>query len=581
MNRVLRTATVASLLAVAGAFAPTAAAQEFTEPEVEIAFNRYYDVPEIHDFMRQIAAAHPDLITLQSIGKSLEGRDMLMAIVNDPSTGAHDEKPAMWIDGGIHANEIQGCETVLYSLWYLAKEHGSNEDITELLRNYSFYMLPIVNPDSRSYWFNQPSTPHFPRWNQRPHDLDRDGFVDEDPADDLDGDGSITQMWIKDPHGRWKRDENDPRIFTRVGPDETGEWTYLGQEGIDNDGDGRINEDGPGGDDMNRNWPSDWKPNYIQFGAGPFPFSHPETHAIGKWCYDHPNIAAYQSYHNTGGMILRGPGSSYVESAYSRADQRVYDEIGNLGEKLLPYYDYLVIYKDLYNVHGGEATWAGEGLGIISFTNELWAVGKYFQRDNTRPSDEDMWIFRDRLQFGETFTEYTEFNHPQYGPVLIGGLNKWSSRSTPTFMLEEDAHRNFAFTMFHADQMPVLEFGETIVEPAGGNLWAVTVEVKNTKVIPTRTDRQARQNIGAADLLTASPGEGVTVITSGHLDGFQDETIDENTHEPARVLLTNGVKGRSSHLHRFYVEGPAGGTVNFTFESERAKAISASVTLGG
>ncbi|MFT5422255.1 MAG: hypothetical protein ACI89L_000012 [Phycisphaerales bacterium] len=566
------------------AVAPAAVAQEFTESKVDISFNRYHAPDEVDAKLHELAAAYPELVELRSIGKSLEGRDMWMAIVNDASTGAHDAKPAMWIDGNIHANEIQGAEVVLYTLWYLCKEHGSNDDITELLSNYSFYLLPTLNPDSRAYWFREASTPHFPRANQRPVDSDRDGFVDEDPPDDLDGDGSITQMWAQEPGGRWKRDEKDPRIFSRVPSDEKGDWTYLGQEGIDNDGDGRINEDGPGGDDMNRNWPSDWKPNYVQYGAGPYPLSHPETNAVATWVYDHPNIAAFQTFHNSGGMMLRGPGASYAEKAYPRADQRVYDEIGNKGEKILPYYDYLVIYKDLYGVHGGESTWAGEGRGVISFTNEIWSVGKYFQRDNTSPSDEDMWLFRDRLQFGETFTPYTEFNHPKHGPVLIGGLNKWSSRSTPTFMLEEECHRNFAFTMYHADNMPVLEFTSVTAAPAGGNavggLWTVDVEIENSRAIPTRTGRQASRDIGTADLLTCTTAEGARVVASGARQNRQDDTISPERHEPARVLVEGGVGSRGTLLYRFYIEGVAGQTVNFSYESERAKTITAQITMG-
>ena len=110
----------------------------------------------------------------------------------------------------------------------------------------------------------------------------------------------------------------DPRIFERVPPHEKGDYTRLGPEGIDNDGDGRINEDGPGGYDMNRNWPSDWQPNYVQRGAGEYPFSYPETACIGAFLVDHPNVAAVQSYHNAGGMILRGPGAESVESISRR-----------------------------------------------------------------------------------------------------------------------------------------------------------------------------------------------------------------------------------------------------------------------
>jgi hypothetical protein len=53
--------------------------------------------------------------------------------------------------------------------------------------------------------------------------------------DDLDGDGNITQMRIKDPNGEYKADPKDPRILVRIEPGEKGEYTLLGSEGIDND----------------------------------------------------------------------------------------------------------------------------------------------------------------------------------------------------------------------------------------------------------------------------------------------------------------------------------------------------------
>ncbi len=566
----------AVFIAVGALFAAPAVAQEHIEGAVEVAFNRYHTVEEIDQAFGDIAAAYPDLVTLRTIGRSGQDRGMTIAILNNPETGAHDEKPAMWIDGGIHANEIQGPEVVLYTLWYLTKAHGVNADLTELMDAYAFYLLPMVNPDSRAAFFDTDGTPHYPRWNQRPVDNDRDGLVDEDGPDDLDGDGSITQMWVRDPDGRWERDRHDPRIFRRVGADEKGEWTYLGQEGIDNDGVGRTNEDGPGGDDMNRNWPGDWKPNYIQYGAGTYPFSNPETRAIGEWIVGHTNIAAVQSYHNSGGMMLRGPGASYMTDRYPRTDLRVYDEIGRLGEDLLPYYKYLVIHKDLYDVHGGEVTWTAESLGIISFTNEIWNAGKYFQRGVDSPSDEQMWTFRDKLQFGQVFTDYSEVEHPEHGTVLVGGLNKWSSRNTPTFMLEEDCHRNFAFTMLHASQMPRVAFGRVEVQRLGGRLWSVTTEVRNETIIPTRTAVAAQRGIGANDLLELT---GAGVVASGSLDSWRDTTIDETRFEPGRVQLSRGVPGRGSVIHRFFVEGDEGARLELRHTGEKTGRMSRTITL--
>jgi hypothetical protein len=100
----------------------------------------------------------------------------------------------------------------------------------------------------------------------------RDGLLDEDGDDDLDGDGNICTMRRKDPFGAYRTDPEDPRLMIRVKPGEKGEWTLLGEEGIDNDGDGKVNEDGEGYVDGNRNWGSNWAPPYVQSGSGDYPF---------------------------------------------------------------------------------------------------------------------------------------------------------------------------------------------------------------------------------------------------------------------------------------------------------------------
>lgn len=555
--------------------AAPALATPHVDSKHEIAWNRYYTPDEIESHMKALARAYPDIVKVRSIGKSGQGRDLLVATVTAPGSD-HKAKPAMWIDGSIHANELQASEVSLYSIWYLATYYGHNDRITEILDNYAFYIMPIVNPDSRAAWFEKPSTPHSRRANQMADDSDADGLTDEDDVNDLDADGSITQMWKADPRGQWVRNRFDPRIFERVPEGEFGDWTYLGQEGVDTDGDGRASEDGTDGHDMNRNWPADWQPDYVQRGAGAFPFSAPETRAIGEFCYAHPNIAAFQSYHNTGGMILRGPGSSHRAAQYPREDLRVYDQLGREGENFLPYYRYLIIHADLYNVHGGEATWASEGLGVISFTNELWTTGKYFQRAVDRPSDEQMWMFRDKLQFGMTFKDYTEVEHPQHGKVLVGGLNKWSSRITPTFMLEEEAHRNFAFTVYHAGEMPKLSFDRTEAKRLSGDLWQVTVEVRNERIIPTRTARMRTAGIGRADLLTL---EGAEVVTSGSVGSWSDHDMRETRFEPARVRLDAGVPGRGAVIHRFFVRAADASEVTVRFSSEKAADIETKIRL--
>jgi hypothetical protein len=320
----------------------------------------------------------------------------------------------------------------------------------------------------------------------------------------------------------------------------------------------------------------------VQSGAGEYPFSTPETRSIGLFILAHPNIVAGQSYHNTGGMILRGPGAAHRENMYVGSDRRVYDELGREGEKMLPYYRYLVIHKDLYKVHGGEVNWLSEGRGIFAFTNELWTVGKYFQRDSVPANEENMWFFRDKLQFGQVFKDYTWVDHPQHGRVLVGGLNKWSSRSTPTFMLEEESHRNFAFTMFHADQMPLLSFDRVEVVRLGGGLWRITAEVRNRKLMPTRSTLQQQNRIGAHDLLVTEPAGGGRVVASGTLDTWWSLQMNDSgtLHEPHRMQVNQGIPGRGTTIFRVLVTGAAGDEVTLRYISERARDIETTVRLG-
>ena len=210
--------------------------------KVNLRFDHWYDYAEMTTALHDLVLAYPELLTIQSIGNSVAGRELWLITLNNPATGGDREKTAMFIDGNIHGNEIQAAETVLYSIWYLCKSYGVIDRITELVDERSFYFVPMENPDGREVWFHQPANPHYLRGGVRPVDNDHDGVKDEDGPDDLDGDGHITSMWIQDPLGRYEIDEDDPRFFIRVDQnDPPGGWSRLGEEGIDNDDDGRIN----------------------------------------------------------------------------------------------------------------------------------------------------------------------------------------------------------------------------------------------------------------------------------------------------------------------------------------------------
>ena len=495
-------------------------------PKVVVSWNHYNDHAGIGELLKKIAKAYPGLARLESIGKSYEGRDIWCIAITDYAKGNADIKPAMYIDGNIHSNEVQGAEFAMYTAWYLTESFNDTKFIQELLADKTFYIVPTINPDARDNFFKKPNNAHSPRSGMIPVDNDGDGLVDEDGYDDLDGDGNITQMRRKNPNGRYRIDPSNHNRMIEVGNDEKGDYELLGYEGIDNDGDGFVNEDGPQFEyDPNRDWGWNWQPNYVQGGAYKYPFSLPENRAVMEFVMKHPNIAAAQSFHNAGGMILRGPGALEDLGTYNAADVEVYDAIGKKGEEIIPGYKYLVVYKDLYSVFGGELDWFYGSRGVYTYSNELWTPYLMFNKDATRDSNDDASYEFDRyLLFNDAFVPWHEFNHPQFGKIEIGGFKKNFSRAHPGFLLESDAHRNMAFTIYHAYHTPKLEIDTIIEKDLGEGLKEITAVIGNKRLMPTHSSQDLKYKIERPDYITLT---GAKVFAGMTVDNFNPAAATE------------------------------------------------------
>jgi hypothetical protein len=536
-------------------------------PKVEVAWNRYYDSEQLAEIMHRIEKAYPNLAKVTSIGKSYKGKEMWLITVSNFSNGDPDKKPAMYIDGNIHSNEIQGSEVALYTAWYVTEMYSSNDWIRRLLDEKTLYIVPTINPDARDHFIHQPNTASSPRAGLVPRDDDGDGQADEDAFDDLDGDGNITQMRIKDPNGRWVPDPDDPRIMLPAKADQSGKYTLLGSEGIDNDGDGFVNEDGPGSYDPNRDWAWNWAPRYVQGGADHYPFMFPENRSVAEFVLAHPNIAAAQSFHNNGGMILRGPGTQTDLRTYSPIDIQTYDFLGKLGEEMLPGYKYMIIYKDLYTVYGGEIDWLYGARGIVTFSNELWTNFDYFRRqreESENPRDRStLYRFDKILLFEEGVVPWKKVKHPQYGEVEVGGFKKAWTRTAPSFMIEDMCHRNMAFTLFHLYHTPKVEVDSVSTKTLPGGLTEVSAVITNTRVIPTHTLQDSRNKITRPDWVTLTGGK---VISGGILQNRFLGIAQEQKHHPERLEIES-IPGVGAVYVRWLVEGKGPFTV--TMDSEK------------
>jgi hypothetical protein len=501
-----------------------------SNPKVQVSWNKYYTYSGVVDFCNRLANAYPDLVTLESAGKSYQGRDLWVLTISDKKVPDPGKKPGFWIDGNIHSIELQGTEMAMYTAWYLCEMYNYNAFIKQLLKDKTFYICPTINPDAREY-FTSIGVP--PRSGLVPRDNDRDGLVDEDGYDDMNNDKNISQMRRADPNGDYKADQKDPRRMIRVEPGEKGEYELLGYEGIDNDGDGLVNEDGPGGYDGNRDWGFNWEPNYVQNGADKYPFSFPENQAVRDFTLRHRNITGAQSFHNSGGMILRGPSIAGGGSeAYSRSDDEVIENIGKKGEQMIPGYKLLTIWKDMYPVWGGEVDWWHGEMGCFVYSNELWNPYLMFY-DSTKT---DEYEFDKLLLFEDSFIPWQKISHPVYGEVEIGGFSKNFGRLHPGFMIETDAHRNAAFCIYNSYQSPKLEIEDVKVTRHTGGLSEVTATVANKRMLPTHSASNLKFRIDPPDYVSL---EGAKVI-AGMIVINKDLNInEEQKRNPERMEVGN------------------------------------------
>ncbi|MFQ5718356.1 MAG: M14 family zinc carboxypeptidase [Acidobacteriota bacterium] len=498
---------------------PPAASPRAAPP---LAFDHYHRVDEIEALLASIVARHSDLARLVEIGRSRANRPILAVEINNPVTGPAGDKPGFYLDGNIHGGEILGGEGALYFVNHLLTTYGQDEEITRLVDRLAFYVVCVVNPDGRVI---SVETPENHRWNLRPVDEDGDGRFDEDPPEDLDGDGAILTMRVADADGDWMISPDDPRLMVhrrRPAPvagdaesvsghgrggsgDAGGPFYRLLTEGIDNDGDGAFNEDRIGGVDLNRNFPANWHP--AQFASGPYPLSEPESRALVDYITAHPSIAAIHTYHTSGGMLLRFPTLADQDWDFPAADLEDYREIAAAGVPLTGYDNYAFSKKKIVDLmhpgHGVFNDWGSSVFGVLTMTTEMWK----------HPLDEgeaSLLAWNDRVLGGAGFIAWHVWQHPQLGPVELGGWDRFTVSNPPEDRIEDEVERNNRWVLSFAQRLPQVRILEAAASLPGGRHGHVRIEatVANTGWMPTATAY-------ATDVLeTAHPVE-VRLSTAG------------------------------------------------------------------
>jgi hypothetical protein len=485
-------------------------------------FKHYHTYHEMVWWFKKWAKEYPDLVDLYVAAQSFGGRDIYQLTVTNKKTGKDTDKPAMCIDGNRHSGEVTAAESAFWMLHHMLTNYGTDPEITRLLDNFAFYFRPKNNPDGSLLYLMTAQTL---RSTIRPYDNDGDGLLDEDPAEDLDGDGWIRQVRIKVPKGEGEfiPDPRDPQgRLMKPAPKGEGIYNIL-SEGVDNDGDGRVNEDGIGGLDLHRNYPENWRPmaenertgrGFSQRGAGAYPLSEVETRSLVVFLLEHPNISIMNTMDTTVPMHLRPPSTSPSEERMYPEDLALYEHFDKKGKEITGYQRAGDVYQDYGRgrpLFGHSPDFGYWYYGSIWYGDELWNGGRIGDYDGDGTQDE--W---DRLQFNDKelsvsrFQNWTKAHHPVHGEVEVGGWDpKFYRQNPPPELLEEWASKEARFNLMLASSLPKIVMSDPVVTKTGDNEFTIQVEVANQGFLPTALKQAQLVKMVTPDRITLEFPEGM------------------------------------------------------------------------
>jgi hypothetical protein len=540
-------------------------ADDTTPGRPEYAFDRFFRYDEMTAWLHATAAAHPGLMTVESYGRSYEGRDLWLVTITDAATGAHDTKPAHWVDANIHSVEVTAGVAALWLIERLVTGFGSDDTVTRAVRTRTFYVVPRVNPDGVEWALAD--SPQYRRSSVRPwpwRDAHRAPGLH---ARDLDGDGRILQMRIADPNGAWMVSAQDPRIMAPVPIEGTapGAVRYrLLEEGeiVDHDGFTVPTPRPPEGLDMNRNFPAGWGTGVT--GSGDHPLSEPEIDALVRAIVARPNVCGYNAYHTSGGVLLR-PSSTGPDSSLPPMDVWVWGQLGERGTELTGYTVHSVFEDFTWDrsdtMSGAADDWAYEHLGVYGWTTEFWDVihaatgtkssTKIWYTGPTEAEEVAVARWADEHHPGH-LVDWYPFEHPELGSVELGGwdwFRMWTN--PPTARLAEEVRGHADFAIFQALAAPCLEIVHTKVEPLGDDTWLVEVGIANTGWLPTYVSAKAKKDRLVQPIVAELTGAEVIGGTARHELGQLEGRASlrfrgANDGTPDRVLVRWTVRGSGS-----------------------------------
>jgi murein tripeptide amidase MpaA len=466
-------------------------------------FNHYYDYDELTKTLKAMVEKKPNLANLISIGKSPEKRHIWIVELTNKNTGDPGKKPAIWIDGNTHAGEVTGSIVCLKTIYYLLNYYSLDRDVSRLLDDFTFYVLPRIDPDGGEFVLKTPyyvlrgeSETGGGRWYP---------FSEEDwkstqrglYMEAADGDGFITSMRVPEPNGDWKISSQDERLMIRREPrDIEGNFYRIYPEGL------ILNYLGEKSIEMapqrwslnfNRNYPGSWGREDTDRGSGPYPLSEPETRSVVDFIISHPNICLAITYHTHGGVCL-----SYSENENLHPqDRNLFSIIESIFSEVTGYPSFSM--RSGRAPGGSFSSYLSLYQDIPCVTIELWDVlaraglGDWVERGRFATSkikeeerDLKLLAWNDEKLNGKGFVNWREYNHPQLGKVEIGGWDKkFITRNPPIEFLEDEIDNVLKFPLICSEILPRLEFSDVHIKKIDNSLVEVKCIVQNKGAIPS------------------------------------------------------------------------------------------------
>ncbi|MFZ6027563.1 MAG: M14 family metallopeptidase [Chloroflexota bacterium] len=553
-------------------------------------FNHYFSNDELENVLQGWVQAYPDLVTLTSLGPSHEKRPIWLLALTNRQSGPAAEKPALWVDANLHATELAGTTAALYLAHALISGYAQDEQCKRLLDTCTFYIAPRLNPDGAALAMAE--QPKFIRSGVRPYPYEdkQDGLH----AEDVDGDGRILQMRIRDANGQWKVSKLDPRLMEKRAPEEVaGQFYRLLIEGSIENYDGYQIPAAPPleGLDFNRNYPFAWRGEDEQPGAGPYPASEPEVRAAVDFLAAHSNINVAITFHTFSRVLLR-PYSTKADEELPANDLWVFKKLGEIGTRLTGYrcvstfHDFKYHPKEITT--GAFDDWAYDQLGLYSFTIELWDLPteagikerKFIEWWRQHPVEEDVQILKwaDEHAPGG-YVNWYEFEHPQLGKLELGGWDHlYTWRNPPHTFTEAEVSRHTPWLLALADMLPHISLHTLEAKALGNDTYHLNLVVENSGFFPSYTSEQGKKRKATRPVrVELALPEGAMLCNGklktelGHLDGRANDL----------EVTAFGTSDPTSHRSRaeWVIRARPGSTVGVTVIGERAGTVRREVKL--